>query len=407
MKKLLLYPSLLLIGTVFGWWLRDASPGLESHLQASASAASVTPSTSPSHTQLATAKPAARPPASPVPEASNTPDTARFEQLLHEQEFEQAIAYYENALRIDDAYQGLWRPRLEAYLRAAHHRCADGAFVELVDLWLDTYYADIPVLLLLAENQRLCSSPEEAARTLQIARTYAIQPGSQNSVTTAVAQLIAATDESLSQQKSWIALLGFFEFLQAIDLSTLDSELRRATLYQLVGEHQRSQDLLLALRERDDGRDANWTAALDLQWRKNATQASADDLPVQAIPLLRKGDHFLVSALINDVSPVLLMIDTGASVTTLARSSFTQIGNAEFGYRGQRLFNTANGIAQGDVYQATSIMLGATRLALPDIAILDYDANGDIDGLLGMNVLRNYRFEIDQDQNLLYLHPRR
>ena len=29
-----------------------------------------------------------------------------------------------------------------------------------------------------------------------------------------------------------------------------------------------------------------------------------------------------------------------------------------------------------------------------------------LDGLLGMNVLRNYRFEIDQDNEILYMSPR-
>ena len=41
-----------------------------------------------------------------------------------------------------------------------------------------------------------------------------------------------------------------------------------------------------------------------------------------------------------------------------------------------------------------------------DVAILDYNSRDGVDGLLGMNVLRNYRFEIDQDLALLYLRPR-
>ena len=41
-----------------------------------------------------------------------------------------------------------------------------------------------------------------------------------------------------------------------------------------------------------------------------------------------------------------------------------------------------------------------------DIAIFDYDAAEETDGLLGMNVLRNYSFEIDQEKDLLYLSPR-
>ncbi len=338
---------------------------------------------------------------------NTSPDTAHFAQLLHEREFEQAIAYYEYAVGIDDAYRTLWKSAVETYLRAGLRQCTNSAFVELADLWLDTYYEDIPVLLLLAENQRLCSSPEEAARTLQIARTYAISPAAQFSVSTAVAQLINATDEQFSQQDNWVALLGFLEFLQAVDLSTHHSELRRATLYRRLGEHQRSQDLLQQLRERDDGSDTEWSAALDLQLRNSTPGSSADNAPVQAIQLIRRGDHFLVPALINDTDEVLLIIDTGASITTLANSSFTNISNPGFGYRGTRLFNTANGMTRGDVYQATSVTLGSARLDAPEIAVLEYDNSAGVDGLLGMNVLRNFRFEIDQDRELLYLHSRR
>ena len=407
MKTLVIYASLLLTGIVSGWLLRGTAPQFNP-LQ---SPASLSPSTStpittthlPESADKGLTKPADPPKARETTEA---PDAAVFEQLLLAHEFEQAVTYYEHAIRIDEHYQPLLKPTLEGYLRASLDQCDGDAFVELVGLWLDAYYDDIAVLLLLAENQRLCSSPEEAARTLQIARTYAIQPGAQISVTEAVARLITSTDETLSQQKNWIALLGFFEFLQAIDLATKDSELRRAALYQLIGENQRSQDLLLALREQDDGRDAQWTAALNLQWGNSITPSTGDDLPAQSIPLIRRGDHFLVPTVIDGGSQVVLMLDTGASVTILSRNSFEQMDHSNFRYRGLRLFNTPNGATQGEVYEVSSLALGNSRLGAIDIAVLDYESGDGIDGLLGMNVLRNYRFEIDQDRNALRLHPR-
>ena len=211
----------------------------------------------------------------------------------------------------------------------------------------------------------------------------------------------------MSQQQNWIELLGFYEFLQAIDLATRDSQLRRASLYQRVGELQRSQELLLQLREEDDGLDSEWTAVLADHWRDSVGQSSSGDQPVQAIPLIRRGNHFLVATSINDVNQVVLMIDTGASVTTLTSESFAQIDGAGLGYRGSRLFNTPNGMTQGEVYQAASITLGDTYTGTVEIAVLDYVSGDGIDGLLGMNVLRHFHFEIDQDENLLYLRPRR
>jgi clan AA aspartic protease (TIGR02281 family) len=407
MKRTITGACLLLAGVAIGWWLRDVAPEASpphSLVPVSSSDTQAGPS---SRTKLPATPDTTDIDSLPVLESTKQPGVAHFGQLLDQTEFQQAVAYYESALKIDDSYQPLLKPRLEGYLSARLHQCADGAFVDLVDLWLDAYYADIPVLLLLAENQRLCSSPEEAARTLQIAHTYAIRPGPRESVSAAVTRLITATDKSLSQQQSWIELLGFYEFLQTIDLATNASQLRRAALYQLIGESPRSQALLLELKESDDRLDSEWTAALDLQWSNNAQQSSTDDPPMHAIPLTRQGDHFVVAMSINDVSQVNLMIDTGASVTTLSKAGFAQIDSAGLRYRGSRLFNTPNGMTQGDVYQTASITLGSTRLNALEIAVLDYESSAGVDGLLGMNVLRNYHFEIDQDTNVLHLRPRR
>jgi predicted aspartyl protease len=406
MKRLVTYTGVLFFGMALGWWLRDLAPQAGPPQPQARVSSTNKQAVMPSLSTLPAAGPSADAHSTPVRETNRSPEAADFEQLLNEQAFEQAVAYYENALEIDDGYQALLKPSLEDYLSASLYPCANSAFLELVELWLDAYYDDISILLLLAENQRLCSSPEEAARTLQIARTYAAQPGSQAAVTDALTRLITATDNNLSQQKDWIALLGFFEFLQVIDLSTNTSQLRTAALYQLLGEYQRSQDLLSVLKDRDDRLDTEWTAALNLQWTKSAEHSSGNDLPAHAVPLTRRGDHFLVSTLISDANRVVLMIDTGASVTTLSRRSFNQIDRSDFSYVGSRLFSTPNGMTQGDVYQATSIGLGNTRLGASEIAVLDFESAEGVDGLLGMNVLRHYRFEIDQDENVLYLRPR-
>lgn len=360
----------------------------------------------PSRAKVSAAWPARDSESLPVPEQTGPSGVALFSQLLRQREFGRAVAYYEHAVQVGDGSATLLKSTLEEYLTASLHECDDGVFVDLVDRWLGTYYEDIPVLLLLAENQRFCSSPEEAARTLQIASTYAVQPGSQESVSAAVTSLVTATDKSLSQQQRWIELLGFYEFLHAIDLATNASQLRRASLYQLVGESGRSQELLLELRESDDRLDSRWTAALELQWSKIVQLPSTDDPPLQVIPLTRRGDHFLVAANINEVSQVILVIDTGASVTTLSSDSFARIDGAGLGYRGSRLFNTPNGMAQGEVYQTKSVALGNTRLSAVEIAVLDYEPSAGVDGLLGMNILRNYHFQIDQDESVLYLRPR-
>ena len=399
MKRLFISACLVFAGVVAGWWLRDlayertpfpagvpvASPDVPIAI-ARQSATAITPFAAPQSRVL--------------------PEAASFAQLLESREYSQSIVYYETAVQIGEANQALLKPELLAYLRAHVHGCADGVFIDLVDLWLEAYYADIEVLLLLADNQRFCGSPGEAARTLQMANTYAVNPGELENVAAAVAGLVGATDKYLSGQQRWIELLGFYEFLEATDLATNTSQLRRASLYEQIGEIQHSRELLLELRENDDRMNAEWTAALNLQLANSAEQPFAKDRPQHEIPLTRRGNHYLVSAAINGASQLALVIDTGASITTVSKARFSQIENTGFRYLGTQLFNTPNGMTQGEIYNADSIQLGEIKIPDLEIAVLDFELSGGLDGLLGMNVLRNYRFEIDQDKELLYMSPR-
>jgi clan AA aspartic protease (TIGR02281 family) len=346
------------------------------------------------------------------PRISHTADTTaivqHFRQLLNRQHFIQALAFYEEMVTQNNEYKARLKPVVEAYLAYCLDQCSDGIFVVLVDTWLTSYYDDIPTLLHLAEYQRQRGFHEEAANVLNLAMTYAYTPTQREQVAQALRQLVQSTDDYFSEQQRWIELLGFYEFLDAIALSEPAFGLRQAMIYQLLGESERSRDLLLALRANDDGLNPQWSQTLEIQLEETAPQAAPEPeaVAVNAVPLTRRGDHYLIQATLNNRQQVVLMIDTGASVTSLSRSSFNRLNKKHFHRLGSRLFNTANGLAQGEVYRSDSITLGENSKDDIEIAILDYESVNGVDGLLGMNVLRNYGFEIDQDKELLYLRPR-
>ena len=403
---------LLLVGMVLGWLLHDAIPtgSLAQNPAPSISTPAPAPAILPS--RYFSASPQAdspnlrEQPPSQVSEPAAPPSADRFRQLLVEQQFEVALSYYEQALSLDDAYQLALKPILEHYLMFCLEQCSNGVFVEVVNVWLSTYYQDIPVLLLLAEHQRLQRQPEEAASTLQLAATYAYQTEHEDAVNAAVLRLVQVTDDDLSRQESWVELLGFYEYLETIDLGTREFLLREAILYRVLGETQRSQKLLLTLQQRDNKSNTVWTATLNQELSRISPQLEKPDRLGHAVAVTKRGDHFLVEVTLNRMSTVKLLIDTGASLTTLSHSSFADLPQANFNYRGSRMFNTAGGLTRGDIYRASSIELGEMQLNDIDIAVIDYPSASNVDGLLGMNVLRNYRFEIDQDDKLLHLQPR-
>ena len=342
-----------------------------------------------------------------VTATTNRTDTysRSFRQLLAAEAFDEAMYLYDEVMAADEAQGQLLHTELMTYLRNALDQDRDEALMALVDAYLERYYDDIDVLLILAEYQRRQGYPDEAARVFQLALTYAYQPTQREKVSAALLSLVDRTDALLSRQQRWVELLGFYQLLNSIDLSSPKSLLQQAAVYLQLGDINSARSLLLALID-----NPRWGSKAQ-QLLANIDQRAPGKPPpvaaVDAIPLLRRGNHYLVKVRLNNVSEATLMIDTGASVTSLSRNSFSSLSqHSDFDGLGPRLFNTANGIARGDVYRADAFSLGQQKLRDVNVAVLDFNQGPGVDGLLGMNVLQYFRFEIDQDKQLLLLQPR-
>ncbi|MEE8059692.1 MAG: retropepsin-like aspartic protease [Pseudomonadales bacterium] len=334
--------------------------------------------------------------------ASNAFSDNKFRALLAEQAFEKAIVFYSQVKSDNDHRAASLKQIILSYLQMSLVPEKEAPFIALVDAYLSQYYDDIDILIILAEHHRREDYPSEAVRTLQMALTYAHGPVDQQKILQALQALINNTDQQLTEQQQWIKLLNFYELLNSIALAQPPQQLRQALLYQQLGDIESAKDILQPLIQ-------------DTQWGDKAQTLLANLSPVakkeiasrKGIPLIRRGNHFLIKATLNDVDEVTLLLDTGASVTSLAQTSFNQLSRQrDFEEIGIHLFNTANGVTRGTIYRSSAFSLGENTLQNIDIAVLDFQMADGIDGLLGMNVLRNFRFDIDQDKRLLYLQPR-
>lgn len=354
-------------------------------------------------------------PASAVGKAATASATARvparltpeFAEALRTQRFSIATDLYFQATEAAPEQLPELRQELDRYVEACLRACQPEQFMHLAESWLDTFYADIPMLVTLARFQSRQAQPEAAANTLLVAKTYALQGGEQRLVQRAIAQLAADTDSSLSRGQRWIELLGFYEFLSALGLGNRETRLRQAQLHAAMGEQGRAERIVQSLLAGDSGTDPEWTARLQAQLAPAGVRETIPAVTsADALPLDRHRDHYRVAVELNDTSDLSLVIDTGASVTTVSSERFRALPRQDFELLGSRIFNTAGGYIRGDVYRARSLRIGPHRLENPVIAVLPQRLEEDADGLLGMNALRNFRFEIDQDRALLHLEPR-
>src|SRR5690606_17413549 len=86
------------------------------------------------------------------------------------------------------------------------------------------------------------------------------------------------------------------------------------------------------------------------------------------------GSHYHLPLRLNDTLTVRLVIDTGASVTTLSRRKFDAIRqNSNFVELGPQVFNTAGGVSKGQMYRVETLQLGRQMLSNVHIAVLDFN----------------------------------
>ena len=141
------------------------------------------------------------------------------------------------------------------------------------------------------------------------------------------------------------------------------------------------------------------------------TPAAFPSKPVEAvfspleevqIPLTPvNGRNFFVDVLLNGRVKAKLMLDTGASFITLSEKIGQKLGVVNNGFSAEMPFNTAGGEEWMPLVALQTVSAGEAQSQLVEASIGKQIK--DIDGLLGMSFLGDYRFEIDRTNKLLTL----
>jgi len=334
------------------------------------------------------------------PPAFSSPLTV-FRQLLSAGHYRRAVQHYE-AIQTstgDAASQPLRKLLLEhviALQQAGQHAKA----ITLLNAYLEFYYRDSAALLALAASYQAQRHYPDTIETLYEALSQAYQSDAIAAIKQRIRAVVALYTTQLRQQQNHQALLALYQKLTELeaDYGPYFIELAQ-TQFTLGHDDNALVSLQTVLHDPVVGPQAR--RLLQQVEQRRAWTANGGI----AVPLQRTGDHFLVTAKINDHAPLTLLLDTGASLsiiksTTLQRLGFTQLDAAP-----ARVLNTANGPVTAAIILLDSLTLGNQRVENVEVGGLDLPEMTDIDGLLGMNFLKNFRFFIDQEQGVLYLSP--
>ena len=136
-----------------------------------------------------------------------------------------------------------------------------------------------------------------------------------------------------------------------------------------------------------------------------------DNTNITRIPLDRLGNQYTVETGI-DGRPVRLMIDTGASTTAITTRAWSRLSQRVASqFIGIFKVNTAAGFIEAPMFKVKSFTLGSLNFDDVSVMIIPSRMMGDNprtapQGLLGMNILSSFNFQIDQQAAQLLLSPR-
>ena len=334
---------------------------------------------------------------------------AQFKQQLSDHNYPAAVNTYQISLNTGDARKLGLKPILMAHLWMLISSSSEDHFTELTEHYLSVFYDDVDVLLSLAEFNRSIGFLAEAAAVHHLVKSYAYTNRDNLKVEAAIDDFIRQIHANLVAADDLFGLTNIYEQMRSLNLLRPIHRLGQAQIYLQTGNLITARDILVELTNEPSVRIAAEKIMLEHQQQfasSNSNKIALQNDYSDQIALVSRGNQYWADLEIED-NVVTLLIDTGASMTTLSRQAFQALPNTNnFDLMGQRMFNTANGITKGNIYRVDRLELGRFTLNDAQIAVLDFKMPEGVDGLLGMNVLQHFRFHIDQGQQVLYLADR-
>jgi clan AA aspartic protease (TIGR02281 family) len=100
-----------------------------------------------------------------------------------------------------------------------------------------------------------------------------------------------------------------------------------------------------------------------------------------------------------------LLVDTGAAYTALSKDVIALLAMPSDPRRTVNIVSIHGGILKVPVVTITELRIGGLRIANVTAVVLDLSPALKFDGMLGMNVLQQFRVTVETDTGTLVLRP--
>jgi clan AA aspartic protease (TIGR02281 family) len=217
--------------------------------------------------------------------------------------------------------------------------------------------------------------------------------------------------QQLSADTAWDLLATFIEPLLQIDPLNRDYIMGLARAY---GEQQQVvlMENALAALPYDDAKAQQLRKSIyspsaadtDDEIRSDITDTNT--LSKRTVTVLGNGQQFFVRTSIGRNSQ-LLLLDTGASTTAISQKVFASVPESDTEFVGRFSIQTAGGAIEAPLFKLNTLTLGDININNVSVIVLpDETFTSSFEGLLGMNVLRNFDFRFDPEKQKMTLFER-
>ncbi|HCX26761.1 MAG TPA: hypothetical protein DHT34_03395 [Cellvibrionales bacterium] len=270
----------------------------------------------------------------------------------------------------------------------------------LTEAWLQARPYDKALRYLQVQWQLAAGQVENALETLY-ALMKELPATEQGRFVREISEIVDAEVARLSEQKAWQPMITFLERLLWHEPQHPPYLLMLAKAHIELQQYAQAKTLLYSLQ---------FNAFYAEQVKSLLAIIALSDLQSMSIALEQQREHYLVSGLVDNRVNIRLMIDTGASISVMSADYFNRIKN-QLGpeFIRNATINTAGGVVKAPIYQFASFEIGDYRIPNMEFVVMTLENSGSKnngDGLLGMNYLKAFNFQINQENSRLLLKPR-
>ncbi|ODS24471.1 hypothetical protein AB835_03240 [Candidatus Endobugula sertula] len=338
---------------------------------------------------------------------TQTPIPAIFSQLLEAEKYIDAMRLYHTIWNLSQDNAHLFKQQFIQYLKRLIEFPLQNRekVIAAIDSYLNDFYDDIDILLILADFYDKQELFYEALNTFQLVNSYAFTKEDKIKTHEAYKQFMKQVNEAFMNSENLSELINIYTFADNTGLLT------KTDRYQLINIHLQSGNEYRAKAEADNlAEHHEWRDRISALFKTYGISSSShaentgnNSTFESSVTLIKHANQFIVPVNLSGTDAQLLL-DTGASITTISKVFFeTMNSSSNMTYQSSQYFLTANGKTNGDIYLLDTFTLGNYTISNVSIAVLDYPTSNHSVGLLGMNILQQFQFEIDQKNSLINL----